>query len=180
MTTWFRTLTVVALAGALGSAGPAPAVADVIGTLDWFECSGGELVFGDDSNASECGALTDSFSRFALTSFGIVDFLSASVDLTIDQTTTPFRFTPDPVGDFPTGEGPAGVETAVFLLDVAPGVVKNLRLPTLFRPRPPGPGAVVGLIEADVIVPEPTSATLLAAGVFAAGLRRRVVVFLRR
>lgn len=182
MTTWTRAVTVAALAGVLWMAGPAPAAADTIGTLDWFECSGGALTLGDASNALECELDTGDFSRFALLGFGIVDFLTAAVEVTVGQTTTSLEFSPDPVGSFGTTvPGPAGVEQVVLLLQVAPGVVTNLTLPTLFRPAQVSPGdPVSGNIDADLIVPEPASMTLLATGLLLAGLRRRAAPLIRR
>lgn len=181
MTTWTRAVTTATLTGVLWMAGPAPAAADTIGTLDWYECSDGALTLGDASNEFECLQDSSNFARFALIGFGIVDFLSASVELTIGQSTTSLEFSPDPVGSFGTTlPGPAGAEKVVLLLQVAPGVVTNLTLPTLFRPAQVSPGdPVSGNIDADLVVPEPASVTLLAAGLLLAGLRRRAVPLTR-
>lgn len=177
MTTWTRAVTVAALTGTLWATGPAPATADTIGTLDWYECRGGTLTLGDASKELECALDTSDFSGFALTGFGIVDFLSASVEITVGQITTPVAFSPDPAGSFAAAWlGQTGVEKVVLLLQVAPGVVTNLALPTLFRPAAPAAGdPLFGTIDADLIVAEPTSVTLLAAGLVLAGLRRRAI-----
>jgi hypothetical protein len=171
-----RWLSVTVLAGAVSVGGATTLRADTIGTLDWFECSDGVVSLGDASNGGECQSFPQAtYSRFQLVGFGSVDFMSASVEVTGDQVATSLDFSPDPVGSFATTlPGPPGIQVVVLRLEVAPGVVTNLTLPSLFRPQVVNQGeAVFGNIDADLIVPEPGGLTLLATGLALAAMRRR-------
>lgn len=174
MTKRMRWVGVTLLVGGVSIGGAAAARADTIGTLDWFECTDGVLTLGDPSNELECGLSGETFSRFQLVSLGIVDFLTASVEVTVGQSTSTLHFSPLPVGSFGTTlPGPPGIHTVALLLEVAPGVVTNLSLPTFIRTSVELGAPVVGNIDAEFIVPEPGSLTLLASGLVLAGMRRR-------